>query len=202
MRLSNYRSVVYRFTVIAALLVFTPNVGDAAGPPTTNVNVVNSPTVNLAPGSSVGITGTPAVQVSNSAASPVPIRDIDNPARQRWQGAAQVLFNFPDTQLVTTFGPAIPAGKIFVIEYITAHGALPSGQKLRFILFNDAGYTLIQHYFAPTFVGTDFTVDNLILSESVRFYAISMPTINVTRFPDNSGSGFVNLSLSGYLVDQ
>ena len=202
MRLSNYRSGVCSLTLIAALLVFTLDVGDAAGPPTTNVNVVNSPTVNLAPGSSVGITGTPTVQVVNGAASPVPIRDSDNPARQRWQGAAQVLFNSPDTQLVTTFGPAIPAGKIFVIEYITAHGALPSGQKLRFILFNDAGYTLVQHYFAPTFVGTDFTVDNLILSESVRFYAISMPTINVTRFPDNSGSGFVNLSLSGYLVDQ
>lgn len=40
------------------------------------------------------------------------------------------------------------------------------------------------------------------ISEQVRFYAVSMPMINVTRFPDNSGSGFVNLSLSGYLADQ
>jgi len=93
MRLSNYRSVVCSLTLIAALLVFNPNVGDAAGPPTTSVNVVNSPIVNLAPGSSVGITGTPTVQVVNGAASPVPIRDSDNPARQRWQGAAQVLSN-------------------------------------------------------------------------------------------------------------
>jgi len=162
-----------------------------AGP---SVTIVGTPDVN--------VVNTPTVQVGNSAASPVQTRDVDNPARQRWQGSAQVLFNFPDTQLVTTFGPAIPAGKVFVIEYITAHGSLPTGQKLRFILFNDAGLTIVQHYFAPTFAGTDFTVDNLIMSEQVRFYAVSMPRMNVTRFPDNSGSGFVTFSLSGYLVDQ
>jgi hypothetical protein len=167
-----------------------------------NVNVVNTPTVNIAPGASVGIDGIPTVTIGNTAATAVPVRDADHRGRRPWQMSGQVLFDFPDNAHVTTFNPPIPTGKIFVIDFMTAHASLPSGQKTRLILFTDTGFTITQHYFAPLYSGTDFTVDNSHLSQMVSLYAITAPMVNVTRYPDNAGSGFVNLSLSGYLIDQ
>src|SRR5262249_3830823 len=77
----------------------------AASTQTQNVNVVNTPTVNAQQSGvwNVGINGTPPVAVSNfpattnvaidssantvkiDTANPLPVRDVDNPARQPFQ---------------------------------------------------------------------------------------------------------------------
>src|SRR5437870_13576858 len=70
------------------------------------------------------------VNVVNTTASPVPVRDVDNPARQPFQ--AQAVGGFADGASTTgdiTIGP-VPAGKRLVIEHVSVFGAMLSGQKM------------------------------------------------------------------------
>ena len=71
-----------------------------AAPSPSNVNVVNTPNVN----------------VVNTPASPVPVRDVDNPARQPFQ--AEVVGGFADGASTTgeVTITTVPAGKLLVIE--------------------------------------------------------------------------------------
>src|SRR5439155_10253743 len=87
----------------------------APSPPSpTNVNVVNTPNVN----------------VVNTTASPVPVRDVDNPARQPFQ--AQVVGGFADGAATTGDIPitTVPAGKLLVIEHVSVFGRMLPGQKM------------------------------------------------------------------------
>ena len=210
-RFRNYLLAAVGFAILTGgLLVTGPSTSRAQAKAFDDVRVINTPAeaVPTAAQGTTAISGdvtvvnTPNVLVGNTAAAPVLARDVDNPARTPWQMSAQVTFASPSFQEVATFNPPIPAGKVFVIEFATAQANLPTGQRVRFILFTDVGYTLVQHYFAPTFVGTDFTVDNLVMSQPTRLYAIAAPTVNATRFADNADSGFVNFSLSGHLLNQ
>src|ERR1041385_3587852 len=61
-------------------------------PPASNVNVVNTPNVNVANTTTVTVANFPgtqsisgSVQVGNDTAHPVPVRDVDNPAKQPFQ---------------------------------------------------------------------------------------------------------------------
>jgi hypothetical protein len=71
------------------------------------------------------------------------------------------------------------------------------------------GPTIAQHFFAPTLIGSDFTIDNLVLDQPVRLYAKGDGNggnyairVNATRLSSNAGAGTVQLSLAGYLVDE
>src|SRR5436309_709952 len=83
-------------------------------PSPTNVNVVNTPNVNVA----------------NTTASPVLVRDVDNVARQPFR--AQVVGGFADGASTTgdiTIA-TVPAGKRLVIEYVSMVGAMPLGERI------------------------------------------------------------------------
>src|SRR5437899_6396572 len=70
------------------------------------------------------------VNVVNTTASPVPVRDVDNPARQPFQ--AEAVGGFADGASTTgdiTIG-AVPAGKRLVIEYVSAFGRMLPTQKV------------------------------------------------------------------------
>src|SRR5207244_13410198 len=102
-----------------------------AAPSPSNVNVVNTPNVN----------------VVNTPASPVPVRDVDNPARQPFQ--AEVVGGFADgastTDEVTI--TTVPAGKLLIIEHVSVFGAILPGQRmvrgLLIIRWSTSGGTLV-----------------------------------------------------------
>src|SRR5207244_995932 len=85
-----------------------------AAPSPSNVNVVNTPNVN----------------VVNTTASPVPIRDVDNPARQPFH--AEAVGEFADGASITggILIPTVPAGKRLVIEHLSAFAHMLPDQRM------------------------------------------------------------------------
>src|SRR6266568_3286494 len=70
------------------------------------------------------------VIVVNTPASPVPVRDVDNPARQPFE--AQGMGGFADGASTTgdiTIA-TVPAGKLLVIEHVSVLGTMIPGQKM------------------------------------------------------------------------
>src|SRR5215210_5150461 len=135
-------------TLIGTIAILTPTItrSQVGGVATKDVNVVNTPTVNVgntptvnaqqSGAWNVGITGTPtvnlannSVQVSNPATNPVPVRDVDEEARQPFQELRLVEFGETDNNADTLFNP-IPPGKRLVIEHVSAIASLPPGQKM------------------------------------------------------------------------
>src|SRR5438132_10795306 len=88
-------------------------IAQAASSPS-NVNVVNTPNVN----------------VVNTPASPVPVRDVDNPAKQPFQ--AEAMGGFADGASTTGDIPitTVPAGKRLVIEHVSVFGTMLPLQRL------------------------------------------------------------------------
>jgi hypothetical protein len=182
----------------------------AAPPPLPNptpVLVTNSGAAQAVPiTGTVDISGTPTVNLTTPT-SPLPVYDVENPARSSYQQDLVLTFNNFDFAQIGELN--VPQGKVWVIELITALVQVPNGQKVKMIFFVNNGPTIAQHFFAPTLIGTDFTVDDLSFTQPVRLYAKGDGTggnyasrVNATRFPSNAGSGNVQLSLAGYLVDE
>ena len=87
------------------------------------VNVGNTPTVNLASGSSVGLDpSNNTVQLGNTMANPVPVRDVDNPARQPFQKGTFYFLNDGESSKGTTLF-FVPFGKRLVIEQVSTFAA-------------------------------------------------------------------------------
>jgi len=186
-----------------------------AGPgatPTANVNVVNTPNVNVSNTPTVTVGNFPgtqpvsgSVQVGNDIAHPVPVRDVDNPARQPFQAGGFAPFSANETNVIVNIA-TVPTGKRLVIEHVSVSCSLPTGQKmveadLEVVLSNQTTYPNNLRVSAQ---GSDAsgTHDLSIASEQVRLYAD--PGTPVRCFVDRdsfSGSGDVQCSISGYLVD-
>jgi hypothetical protein len=151
------------------------------------------------PRSSYGQSRRPAtpVEIVNVPTAPVPVRDVDVPARVNYQTSAVITIDQPDFATVATF--TVPAGKIFVVEFVSVLAQVPNGQRLQLTFFTGP----VQHFFAPPFAGTDSAVDKLVLSQPTRMYHdTNVPLqLNATRFADNSGQAFAAVSVSGYLID-
>lgn len=143
----------------------------------------------------------PDVTVVNTTANPVPITgtvtDADNPARNAVQ--MEIIVN-PGS---TTSSVTIPAGKIFVIEFVSfiASGATVESLELGITGPNIIGGNPIEltYQLVPT------PPNALVLSvgnQALRLYA--QPGTNVvvafTSSDNNQHSG-VEVSLSGYLVN-
>src|SRR5438445_1232922 len=129
-----------------------------AAPSPSNVNVVNTPNVN----------------VVNTPASPVPVRDVDNPARQPFQ--AQVVGGFADGASTTgdiTIA-TVPAGKRLVIEHVSVFGMMEQLQRLvGGTLFHELGHNLGHDHLPISAQGSNAagTLDYFVASQLVRFYA-------------------------------
>jgi len=219
-------------TLVVIVTVAMPHIGRGASgtssnaptSQTQNVNVVNTPTVSAQQNGTwnVGITGTPAVTVSNFPATtnvsidssantvkidttnPLPVRDVDNLARQPFRKS--VFVPLPDGTTFAAINPGInpPVGKRLVIEAISVSGNIPSGQKYACslnitdqfaqVLF-DLDLTLtLQATFGPidTFQGNTITRVYVEPSDNVAF--------DVFRTA-GTGTGGMRVSFSGYFVD-
>src|SRR5213083_3739953 len=112
------------------------------------------------------------VNVVNTTASPVPVRDVDNPARQPFE--AQGMGGFADGASTTgdiTIA-TVPAGKRLVIEYVSMVGAMPLGERILLAGTKDDGTVDDPVVTVPTESGTnaDGTLDYFIASQLVRVY--------------------------------
>jgi len=183
----------------------------APNPPTQNVSVVNTtsePVPTQAVGTttvsgSVSIANSPTVQVGNTSASPVAVRDVDNPARHPFQFYAT--FSKTGGNLIVDNQIAVPAGKRLVIETITLQAFVPAGQKLLAQLHMVGGGTFVQHNIMLTPQG-GFNFDLLdyfAATETVRMYADqgSAVPLHVTRSSNDANFWGGSYTVAGYLVD-
>ena len=111
------------------------------------------------------------VIVVNTPASPVPVRDVDNPARQPFQ--AEAMGGFADGASTTgeVTITTVPAGKLLIIEHVSVFGAMLPGQKMvrarvmyRFSVF---GHSLVISAQGSNANGSS---DYFVASELIRFY--------------------------------
>ena len=87
------------------------------------------PVVRAAPSpSNVNVVNTPNVNVVNTTASPVPIRDVDNPAIQPFQDQLDFTLDDGVVETCSSF-PDVPTGRRLVIEYASAIATLPAGTR-------------------------------------------------------------------------
>jgi hypothetical protein len=208
--------------------------GTGGGAPTTqtqNVRVVNTSseplpaTVTPVNGSiwnvnaqqsgpwNVGIDAA-ANTVKVDTTNPLPVRDMDNPARQPFTASFEASF---EKGRIDTFAKpnssVVPAGKRLVVENVSALVRLPPGEKL----VATEVYTIrnINHnpvfnsgvWLGSNFQGTLGAVEDwFIASQAVRLYADSSEggpgevLLKFTRagFGDDT---HISATISGYLVD-
>jgi len=146
----------------------------------------------------VGINGN--VQIGNSPASPVPVRNVENPARQPFQASGQCSL----TNLLNCSADiAVPAGKLLVIETITLQFLVDTGLRgeasVVVTLNGSPQFHLLPVDFqATTTSGTDV----LRGAHAVRLYADPGSKVTfaaeVTNIPV---VGDFTATFSGYLVD-
>ena len=175
------------------------------------VNVGNEPSVNVANTPNVNVANTPSVTVGNDAATPVPVRDVDNPGRKPLCKHEAVAFGVSDTLESTGVMFTVPAGKLLVIEYVSVHAFMPAGQKIRgFIYAVDSppggddplnpNYALV---FSPQ--GGPFqpgSTDLFVVGQPMRLYAEAGKQIQALfARSDDSGTGVLAVDFCGYLVD-
>ena len=190
-------------------VVFLATLGRAvaqAPPNGINVNVLNTP---LPVTGSLGVSGTVnAAQsgawnffLNNTATNPVPVRDVENPARQAFTNGANC--NLADGQEICNLFFAVPASKRLVIETVTVTAVVPAGQSplVTFsALVNGTGEAF---RLAVTRQGTFSGDDVFVGTHSTRFYADSGNSAVQGGVLRNAtaGTGQLQIRVSGYLVN-
>ncbi len=179
--------------LIGVIAFVTPRPTQGQGDPvvtTRPVEVVNTPA------EPVPVTGT--VNVGNGGGHPLPVRDVDNPARQPVHSDGFCGGKGCRATLYT-----VPAGKHFVIEYISMFAEMPVGEVAYFYLETFIEGRLVAHWFPMTAPAAVFRDGGASVGQQVRLYADSGTT--VTTVASHSGTvgvdGGFTFSISGYLVD-
>jgi hypothetical protein len=171
------------------------NVGITGTP---NVNIANMPTVGIHPSSNT-------VQVGNTTANPVLVRDANNPAFQPFQVSGAINLNDGVNAAAQSQPFTVGPGKRLVIEHISATGQLPSGQKFTSIqIFNVGGGYGTNHYLTATMMGSvsGGTIDQFATSQPVRLYADPGTSVFAVAYrSEAAGQGGLFFTVSGYLVN-
>jgi hypothetical protein len=210
-------------TLIVVTTVLMPHIGygssgtttNAPSSQTQNVNVVNTPAVNAQQSGTwnVGINGTPRVGIDAAnntvkidTANPLPVRDVDNPARHAFTSPLSVTL-FATETTSTTQCTDIPDGKRLVIEYFAGLASLPTGQKPLFRLDSTLGNFNQVVFVRTTFQFTSSGTDSFVISEPTRLYVDAVPNTNADlcftlfRVNGDAGTASGSITISGYLVD-
>ena len=200
-----YLISVVGFGLLAVVLSVSDFGYSAAEPKPQPVQVVNTvsqpvpttvqgtPTMNLGIGNTVGISG--PVNVGNDATSPLPVRDVDNPARFAFHSNRSNTMSAGEDELLLDFFPVVPAGKRLVIEYVSVRASLPVGQRI-------VSASVVGNFFPVTFQGSNGISDTSVGGQLVRAYADAggTPTVFLIR-SSSIGTGVAIASISGYLID-
>jgi len=174
---------------------------------TWNVGINGTPVVGLDAGNNTVKFDAVNNTVKIDSASPLPMRDVENPARQPFQADAPSTGEFPDGMFVTLpMITTIPAGKRLVIEQVSVSGAMIKGQRMvtAGLHISNSGNN-VQHFLTVTPQGSGGCCrDVFIASQQVRLYADPGTIVSGFATRDvNTGfaSAAVSFSISGYLVD-
>ena len=161
------------------------NVGQAVAAQTTSVNVVNTPDVNIV----------------NLPSTPVPVREVNNPAIQPFQAAGFYPFTGQGSGGVITLF-TVPNGKRLVIEYATAQGQLPMGAKLQGFITTTVGGVTAEHQLVMIDQGVLAGSVVFAAAQPMRLYADPGTTVlaDVGRDPFTGGGG-VAVTISGYFIE-
>lgn len=134
-------------------------------------------------------------------ASPLEIRDLDNPARQPFQAGSSC-----STTSDGCFGSfiTVPAGKRLVIEYMSMLADIPAGQVALWQVRTTVGGQHV-HFLpqsAPAVAGFIGSPGVAAVSQQVRLYADpgSVLILSFTRNGTGTQAHF-DATISGYLVD-
>ena len=187
MKNRNITSTATTLLTLACFAVLPATQATPLPPAPTNVNVVNTPNVNVA----------------NTTDSPVPVRDVDSPARHTIveTGAVTGFSNGSNFAGVTIF--TVPAGKRVVIEHVSVFGQMLPGQKMV--------HASILVSFSTTYLrisaqgsNAGGSRDYFVASEQVSCRALPQTQVEVfverdSTAGDNPSS--VRFEISGYLVD-
>lgn len=184
--------------LIGAISLLTPLTGQSQ---TNTVGPVKPVLVVNSPSEPVPVTGT--VSVGNLGNSPLPVRDVDNPARQPVQAHASCDGTGATGCSTSIF--VVPPGKRLVIEYASMQAGIPAGQVALFEIQTIAGGASgsVEHSFplsAPSVSG--FGGGLTAVGQQVRVYADPGITVNVSgRRNIVAGDARFSFSISGHLVD-
>jgi hypothetical protein len=138
---------------------------------------------------------TKEVEVVNDLLNPVPIEDVDNPARQPFQTGVSITNAFNPQGFAATI-TTIPSGSRLVIEFLSAScsstGTEPTEIRVT---------TNVDHFFSleDKVFGAGFSS---VATHLTRMYAEPSSDVNVTVFP-TTGSPFIscNVSITGYFIE-
>jgi hypothetical protein len=217
MKLRNSLVAGVGFMILVGAGVFTPHVGYTAPPsPTANVNVVNTadnPVPTLAQGitsvaGNVNVTNTPTVNLAPGTtvaldnSTPVLVRSVDDAVRQIFQEQVEInmpVGSFGDNAVILT-----PAGKRVVIEHVSASGIDQGGEHLRYevstILRKDGVQVQSQHFLVSTRQGANLGV--FTASQPMRVYGDPDTTIVLSANRARAdATAAVTVTVSGYYVD-
>ena len=147
----------------------------------------------------------PGVTVNNTDSNPVPVRDVENPARQPFQ--QELFLSTPDGLLGATEQFTVPSGKRLVIEFVSFSMTWPGGQVTTraFInVCNASGNSCpASSYLPASFQATEFGGSEFFVASSpTRLYADPGTVVSAAvRRNVTAGEGLATVAISGYLVD-
>jgi hypothetical protein len=133
------------------------------------------------------------------------IRDLDHPARQPF--SKEVLIDltptnfFAETPLTT-----VPAGKVLVVEYVSAACYLPAGQFVRGFAIGEApinsGFSF-NHLLLPVKIDTAPADDRIyVVNQLMKYYVTEGKTVSLfAERPTSTGSFSCSGSVSGHFID-
>lgn len=204
-----HTTFVVAFAVLAVVSSSVVAVGQQAKtPPVAPVKVVNTAAeaipVTVAPGTTVGISGTPAVSiapgssvnVTSTAENPLFVKNISSrePFQVSFFDGANDGENFFAVNPLT-----VPAGKRAVIEFITVEVFVGTGQFIRSLQFvaQFKGDVSIHR-----FVGQPIAADprSIILATPAKIFVDpgTSVSLNFLRFGGAAGLGELQGTLTGY----
>jgi len=169
--------------LVSALALTTPQA--ASGAQTKNVNVANTPNVNI----------------SNKVDNPIPVADAQNPAFQPFVWVHHMAVPNGGAVQQDTYPPA-PENKRLVIEHVTVDARVPSSQRI--VVYITGSDPDIFHALVLTSQGTFGTSDRYVASQPIRLYVTGGGVGGgFLRIERSSSSDLVSadFTISGYLVD-
>ena len=196
-----YKDVKIVNTPAEAVPVAVQGTTNVAG----SVSISNTPTVNSKQSGawSVGIAGTPTVEVGNAAGNPVLTRDVDRPTAQPFQYEA--VLTIEDGIQGGNAAIPVPSGKLLVIENVSAFGTAPAEQRIQTFSINThvaPDNVLRSHYLQFTKQDTGFNSYEYTVSQMIRIYA-DTPSASAYVFrATSSGTATFRFIISGYFVNK
>jgi hypothetical protein len=135
-----------------------------------------------------------------SVASPIFVRDLDNPARQPVQVTA-ICEPFGASCAKTLF--TVPAGKRLVVEYASANAIVSAGQVIVAEIGSGFGLDEFRHALPISQPATEIAGETTtIVSQQLRLYVDAGTDLKMSCTRSLAGpAGFVRMNFSGYLVD-